>query len=235
VAAALSEAGYATLAFDLRGHGKSGGPRGHTPSFEALMGDIDELVSTAENRFPGIPLFLYGHSLGGILVLGYALRRKTGLAGVIATGPALRSELEKQKLKVAMVRLLGSAVPGLLLPSGLIPEHISSDPEIVAAYQSDPLVHDRISVGFGAELIKAIQWEYEHAPEFCVPLLIMHGDQDRLGDPQGSVDFAGLCDPQLVTLKIWEGLSHEIHNEPEKDQVLDYLIEWLNARVIASP
>jgi alpha-beta hydrolase superfamily lysophospholipase len=212
VASTLADAGYATLAFDLRGHGRSGGPRGHTPSFEAFMGDIDELISTAESRFPGIPLFLYGHSLGGILVLGYALRRKSGLAGVIATGPGLKSELEQQKLKVALVRLLGSVVPGLQLPSGLVPEHISRDPEVVAAYQSDPLVHDRISVGFGAELIKAIRWEYEHAPEFCFPLLIMHGEQDQLGDPQGSVDFARLCDPQLITLKIWEGLSHEIHN-----------------------
>ena len=91
VGAALNVAGYALLGFDLRGHGKSGGPRGHTPSYETLMDDIGRLLAEARQRYPGQPQFLYGHSLGGNLVLNYALRRKPGLAGVIATSPAIRT------------------------------------------------------------------------------------------------------------------------------------------------
>ena len=88
VAAALNDAGYALLGFDLRGHGKSGGPRGHTPSYETLMDDIGRLLAEAAHRYPGRPQFLYGHSLGGNLVLNYALRRKPGIGGVVATSPA---------------------------------------------------------------------------------------------------------------------------------------------------
>src|SRR5512141_1656383 len=119
VGEAFSKAGYVLMGFDLRGHGLSGGPRGHTPSFEAYMQDIELLLEEVRRRYPVLPIFLYGHSLGGILVLNYGLRRKPDLKGVIATSPGLHTELENQPVKILMARLLGGLLPTTAIDSGL--------------------------------------------------------------------------------------------------------------------
>ncbi len=226
VAERLNQAGYAFMAFDLRGHGKSGGLRGHTPSIEAYMDDIDLFLKEADRRHPGLPRFLYGHSLGGILVLNYALRKRPKLAGVIATSSGLRTALEKQKTKVMLAKLLGSLLPEQQLASGLDPGSISRDAAVVKRYVEDPLVHDRMTFGMGKAMIEAIPWTFAHAAEFPVPLLLVHGTADRLAFPSGSQEFAALVSGDC-TLKLWEGLSHETHNEPEKEAVLAYMIGWL--------
>jgi len=228
VGAALTEKGYALLGFDLRGHGKSGGPRGHLPSFEAFMTDIDRFLEETAERYPGLPQFLYGHSLGGILVLNYALRRKPRLAGVISTAAGLRTALEEQKVKVIMARILGTLMPTMTLASGLDPKTLSRDPAVVQAYISDPLVHDRMTLGFGKIMLTAIPWTFEHAGELQLPLLIMHGTKDMLGYPRGSQEFAGLAPKERVTLKMWDGFYHEIHNEPEKAEVFKVMLDWLD-------
>lgn len=230
LAAALTEAGYAVLAYDLRGHGRSGGPRGHMPSFEAFMKDIDRLMEQAAQRYPDKPRFLYGHSLGGILVLNYALRRRPDVRGVVATASGLRTALEEQKGKVALVRLLGGLFPGLTLPSGLDPQTLSHDRRVVEAYVNDPLVHDKISLGFGKIMLEVIPWTFAHAAEFPVPLLLMHGTDDALGYARGSEEFARLAGDK-ATLKLWPGLYHEIHNEPQQREVFDYLIAWLDGHL----
>jgi len=228
VARALNDAGYALMAFDLRGHGRSAGPRGHTPSLAALMDDIELLLQQAGERFPGRPCFLYGHSLGGLLVLNYALRRRPALAGAIVTGPALRTPMEGQGFKVTLARLMSRLLPGLTMASGLPVEALSRDPAVVQAYVSDPLVHDRATARLAVELFSAARWALEHADEFPpVPLLIMHGGADRICLPEGSCDFAARV-PGECTLKVWEGLYHEVHNEPEQHEVLRFMIEWLN-------
>jgi alpha-beta hydrolase superfamily lysophospholipase len=228
VGAALTEKGYALLGFDLRGHGKSGGPRGHLPSFEAYMSDIDRFLEETAERYPGLSQFLYGHSLGGILVLNYALRRKPRLAGVISTAASLRTVLEEQKVKVVMARILGTLMPTMTLASGLDPKTLSRDQAVVQAYISDPLVHDRMTLGFGKIMLTAIPWTFEHAGELQLPLLIMHGTKDMLGYPRGSQEFAGLAPKDKVTLKMWDGFYHEIHNEPEKVEVFKVMLDWLD-------
>lgn len=227
VGAALAEKGYALLGFDLRGHGKSGGPRGHLPSFEAFMTDIDRFLKETAGRYPGVPQFLYGHSLGGILSLNYALRRKTRLAGVISTAAGLRTALEEQKVKLVMARVLGTLIPAMTIASGLDPKTLSRDPAVVQAYISDPLVHDRMTLGFGKIMLTAIPWTFEHAGELQLPLLIMHGTRDMLCYPRGSQEFAGLAPKDKVTLKMWDGFYHEIHNEPEKAEVFKVMLDWL--------
>jgi acylglycerol lipase len=226
----LNQEGYVLMGFDLRGHGKSQGPRGHTPNFESFMQDISQFLEQAARRYPQKPIFLYGHSLGGILVLNYALREKPKLSGVIATGAGLRTALEKQHLKIAFARLAGAIAPQFSLPSGLGANMISRDAAIVQAYRDDPLVHDRATLRMANESFRAISWAFEHVPEFPpVPLLLMHGTGDQLAYYQGSQEFA-LKVPGDCTLKLWDGLYHEIHNEPEKSQVFDYLIGWLNEK-----
>jgi len=121
VAAALNRAGYAVVTRDLRGHGQSGGQKGHAPSFEALLKDIDQLVAQARELVPGKPLFLYGHSLGGIFVLDYALSRHPPIAGVVSTSPGLRTALHEQKAKLAVAKVMGKVAPTGDLASGSTP------------------------------------------------------------------------------------------------------------------
>jgi len=227
VGARLAEKGYALLGFDLRGHGKSGGQRGHTPSFEAFMKDIDSMFTQASARYPGIPQFIYGHSLGGILVLNYVLRRKPALAGAIVTSPGLRTALEGQKMKVMLAQVLGSLLPSGGLASGLDANMISHDLEVVNRYKQDPLVHDKISFGMAKYLMDAIQWAFEHAGEFSIPLLLMHGTADQIAFDRGSREFASKVKSDFVTLKLWDGYYHETHNEPGREQMLAFLLDWL--------
>lgn len=229
----VTDAGYALVGFDLRGHGRSGGARGHFPSLATVTQDIRRFFRYLVQRYPDLPHFLYGHSLGGLLSLSYALQYSAGLNGVIVTGAALRSPLQEQKVKVAMANVLGSLLPTVTLPSGLDATTISRDADIVRKYTNDPLVHDKTSLGLGKAAIKAIEYCFAHAKEFKPPLLIMHGAADKLTFSSGSEDFAKLASEnnQDVTLKLWEGLYHEVHNEPEKAEVLKVMIEWLEKRL----
>lgn len=226
----MTDAGYALVGFDLRGHGKSGGARGHFPTLTAVIQDMRQFFKYLVQRYPDIPHFLYGHSLGGLLSLSYALQYNTGLNGVMVTGVALRSPLQSQKGKIAMVNVLGSLLPAVTLPSGLDATTISRDADVVKKYVNDPLVHDKTSLGLGKAAIKAIEYCFAHAQEFKPPLLIMHGAADKLTYPSGSEDFAKLASENNkdVTLKLWDGLYHEVHNEPEKAEVFKVMIEWLD-------
>lgn len=228
VAAALNDAGYAVLACDKRGHGRSGGKRGHTPSYEALMGDIDLLLAQAAQRFPGRPRFLYGHSLGGNEVLNYALRRKPDLAGVVSASPGLRTAFKPPALQLAAGRLMNRIWPAFTMPNELELAAISRDPAVVAAYQADPLVHDRLSARLGMSLLESGEWAIAHAAEFPLPLLLMHGTADRLTSAPASQEFSAQA--PNCTLKLWEGLYHETHNEPEKEEVIGFVVDWLQQR-----
>ncbi len=229
VAATLNDAGYALLGFDLRGHGKSGGPRGHTPTYDALMDDIGRLLDEAAARYPGLPRFLYGHSLGGNLVLNYALRRKPTIAGVVATSPGLRVTNPLPPLQVALAKIMNRLYPGVQMANGLALDGLARDPEVIRAYTSDPLVHDRISVRLATGMLDAGEWAIAHAPEFTLPLLLVHGTKDALTSAKASEEFAAKAPGDKCTLKLWEGFYHETHNEPEKAEVLAYMVNWLNA------
>lgn len=227
VAGALTDAGYAVLACDKRGHGRSGGKRGYIPSYDALMDDIDLLLAQASQRFAGKPRFLYGHSLGGNEVLNHALRRKPALAGVVSTSPGLRTAFKPPALQLAAGRLMNRLWPAFTLANGLDVTAISRDPAVVEAYQADPLVHDRLSARLGVSLLESGEWAIAHAAQFPAPLLLMHGAADRLTSCQASQEFARKA--PTCTLKLWDGLYHETHNEPEKGEVLAFIVSWLDA------
>lgn len=226
----LTGNGMAVQSFDLRGHGRSGGARGHSPSYEHLMRDIDLLLADADQRHPGSARILYGHSLGGQLVLNYTLRRHPHVSGVVATSPALRTWADPPPITKMLGRVLGSVIPTAEIHTGLDSSGISRDPGVVAAYCSDPLIHDRISLGLAKGSMAAVDWVYAHASEFDVPLLLVHGTGDRLAYPHGSQQFAELVGSDC-TLKLWEGSYHELHNEPEKDQVLAYILGWIDEHI----
>jgi acylglycerol lipase len=226
VAETFANAGYATLTFDLRGHGKSGGRRGHAPSMDAFVGDITHLWDTAAQKFPGKPRIVYGHSLGGMLALSFLLHQKPPAAGAVITSPALKTALHEQKFLVGFVKTMGALLPTLSINTGLDTNTISRDPDVVRIYLSDPLVHGKATLAMGKCNLEAIPWIYAHAAEIDIPVLIVHGTADTLTYPNGSQELAALI--PHGTLKLWEGLYHETHNEPEKGQVLAYTIAWLD-------
>jgi alpha-beta hydrolase superfamily lysophospholipase len=232
VGKAMAAAGYALAGFDLRGHGRSGGARGHSSSLNAYMQDIRQFLDLMAQRHAELPRFLYGHSLGGLLSLSYAIQYSADLKGVIVTGAALRSSLQEQKAKLMMAKLLGTFMPTMTIQSGLDPTTISRDQGVVNAYVSDKLVHYSTSLGFGKAALSAIDLCFARAWEFTPPLLIMHGTADKLTYPGGSEDFARLASEHNkdVTLKLWDGLYHELHNEPEKAEVFKVMVEWVGKR-----
>ena len=126
------------------------------------------------------------------------------------------------------MQLLGRVLPNLALPSGLDPRGLSRDPEVVSAYVDDPLVHDRLSLGTALGLLQAIEDTFEHAGELDLPVLLMQGSADPLVFPDGTLEFARRAQGQC-TVKLWDGLCHELHNEPEQRQVLETMIAWLDA------
>lgn len=230
VAEAFSKEGFVLFTSDLRGHGRSAGPRGHVSAIEDFMQDIDVLFEQARSRYPGLPFFLYGHSLGGILVLHYGLSRKPDVKGVIATSSGLRTALEKQPLKVFLAKVLGSLIPGTAIASGLDANGISHDKNVVKVYQEDPLVHDKASLGFGKVMLGVTKWTLEHAGEFSRPLLLLHGKADPIAFPSGSIEFAAPL-KEKCTLVLWEDGYHELHNEPNKAEVLKTMTLWMDARL----
>lgn len=230
VAEHLGSASFSLIGADLRGHGRSAGARGHITSPGVYLDHIDRLIDEARREYPDLPIFLYGHSLGGTVVLYYIIKQQPDLSGVVVTSPGLRTALEKQRLKIALAKLLGTLTPQIIMPTGLDAEQISRDPEVVRKYQTDPLVHDKASIGMAKYTLEMIPWIYEHAPEIQLPILIMHGTADKIAFSTGSEEIAARIGKNC-TLKLWEGLSHETHNEPEKAQVLDYFIAWLEANI----
>lgn len=230
VAEAFTKEGYVLFGADLRGHGKSGGPRGHFPNIDVVHRDIDLLLDQARQRFPGLPLILYGHSLGAVLVLHYGLKQKPGIQGVIATSPALHNALEHQQVKVMGAKVLGSVFPTMTIHSGLDVDALSHDGEVGKTYSNDPMVNDQITLGFGKIMLGVAQWTLEHAGEFSLPLLIMHGKADSIALPSSSIEFAAALDGNCK-LVLWEDAFHELHNETNKAEVLKTMTDWIEAHL----
>ena len=224
VAATLCDAGYVLLGADIRGHGRSAGERGHSPTYDDLLDDLGLLLEQAGARFPGLPRFLYGHSLGGGIVLNYALDRSVDLAGVIATAPLLAIAYEPPRLKLVGGRVLRRVAPRFSMGGEIDPKALSRDPNLV--YRDDPLVHDRLSAALAIDMLENGLRALERASDFSLPLLLMHGGADTITSVQATCRFAELAG-DACSLQILDGLLHEVHNEPEKDEVLALMVAWL--------
>jgi len=230
VAKAFNEAGFALLGFDQRGHGQSGGQRGHTPSYEQMQDDISDFLAQATRRHPGLPLFLYGHSMGGNLVLNQLLRAKPDVKGAIVTGPWIRLAFAPPAAKITLAKMMDAISPSFSQASGLETAALSRNKAVVDAYIADPLVHSKVTSRLFVGMYTAGLWSLEHAAELSVPILLMHGSADRLTSPAASREFAEKAGNK-VTFKLWDGFYHEIHNEPEQADVFKVMIDWLNGQM----
>ncbi len=217
---------FHVIGFDQRGHGLSQGKRGHTPSYDLLQESVSHLIETASSRYHGLPVFLYGHSMGGNLVLNYAIRNGKGIKAVIGSSPYLRLSFEPPKWKTGLASLVKNILPGLQQPTGLDTAMLSHDQAVVAAYKADPLVHDKITPSFFLSVHEAGEWAVAHAAELKVPGLIFHGDGDKITSSKATEEFARNSGGKAEA-KIFSKLYHETHNEPEKEQVLSYVAGWM--------
>lgn len=228
-AEALKAEGIGFTGVDLPGHGRSDGPRGNIKNYTLLAEMIGILYKNVSNTFPGIPLFLYGHSLGGGIVLDYILKGNPGFSGVIATSPWLRLSFQPGRFKLWLAGVMKNIAPGLIQPSGLVVDHISHDRNVVDRYKSDPLVHGKISVSLFHSAMNAASVALANAGGLKIPLLLMHGSDDQICSPDGSREFASRTG--LAELKIWEQGYHELHNETFRDDVFKYLVGWFNRMI----
>lgn len=226
VAEAFNEAGVALLAFDLRGHGLSEGKRGHAPNYNRLMSDIALGTEHAKQQVPNHPFFLYGHSLGGNLVLHYLLERQPELAGAIITSPLLRLATDPPTWQTAAINLLNALHLRIGMASGLDDTALSRDTNVVRTYRNDPLTHNRITPALANDMVVAGEWMLGHAAELPCQTLLMHGDADRITSPEATQEFAQKAGGS-VSLRMWEGFFHELHNEPGKREVLAHITGWL--------
>jgi len=229
-AARFNGKGIAVVTFDLRGHGRSEGKRGYAPSYVRLMEDIDILLQRAREYFPEKPVFLYGHSMGGNLVLGYAVRRCLYLNGVVATSPWLKLTKDMPGIARLAIRGMKLVAPSMPVHTKLDAAGISHDKEEVIKYVNDPLNHDIITPALylqihdtGKKLMKG--------GEVNVPILVVHGTADPITDPEGSRSFVQNATGDDIQLKLFEGLYHETHHEPERDEVFEYIYGWMADRM----
>jgi len=231
VAEFFTTKGFAIIANDHRGHGKSEGKRGHTPSFDMLLNEISRLIEEADTRFPNQPIFVYGHSMGGNLVLNHLLRKEPKVKGVIATGPWIKLAFEPSKILIMLGKLSRKLAPSFTQSSNLNANHISQDKKVVEKYLNDPLVHDKISSEMGMCLMDAGEWLLNGGNKKTnVPLLIMHGSGDQVTSHDASEQFSQKISGDVL-FKSWDGLYHEIHNEEQKNEVFDYTWDWMKTKV----
>jgi len=240
VAQRLNGLGFDVVGYDHRGHGRSPGPRGGMPSDESLCADLGRVIVAASERFGG-PLVLIGHSLGGLIAgrfVAEGLQSKPAawwrpVDALVMSSPALDPGTNAvQKLLLAVVAPM---LPNLAVNNGLKVDWVSRDPAVVKAYESDTLVHDRITGRLGMFVARQGPAVIAAAPRWTTPTLLMWAGADRCVSPAGSAAFAAVAPRDVVTVREWPGLFHEIFNEPEQDAVLQAMTDWLAARVPQAP
>lgn len=218
--------GYAVYALDHRGHGRSPGKRGHINGWNEFREDVQAFLGMIQESEAGCPLFLMGHSLGGLLVLEYTLHHPEGLAGVVASGPALAQTGVSPAL-IFLSRILSRLLPSFGIDTGLDAAGVSRDPAVVKAYRDDPLVHSMATARLGTEMAAAQEWTLSHAAGWKLPLLILHGTADQLvpiGPSRAFFEQVPIADKRMVE---YEGGYHEPHNDTIHEQVTADLDKWL--------
>jgi alpha-beta hydrolase superfamily lysophospholipase len=232
VAERLTAEGYAVIGFDQRGHGRTHGKRGHVPSYEGLLEGVDYLIAEAQKTYPAIPLFLFGHSMGGNITLNYLLRRQPNIAGAVVTGPWLKLAFKPPSLQSAIGRIIEKIYPKYTNSRPMRAEHLTSDPEMIERYVNDKLGHGQITAKFYFGVHRAGIWALEHAKELRVPLLLMHGGDDRVTSIRASQQFAEQS-KELTRWHEWPGYKHELHNESGREEVFAVILAWLEEQLTA--
>ena len=220
---------FMVVCYDNFGHGKTSGKRGHNPSFESLLEVIDVVIEKAKQLLPNAPVFLYGHSMGGNLVMNYVLKKEHTIKGVIASSPFLKLAFEPPIWKINLGKLMQKIAPSITLGNELNPKDVSRDPKEVQKYINDPLVHDRISANYSLTIIDTGQWVINNAKKLKTPMFLAHGKDDKIIACEGSISVAEQS--AFASLKLYKNGYHELHNDTCKELFLKDIITWLNTQM----
>jgi len=223
VARFFADRGYEVAAFDLRGHGQSGGTRGHVDSFSDYLDDVETVVGSGLVR-TDLPWVLYGHSLGGLICAFYLGEDRPHPDAAILSAPAMAAEVPGALRAAAQI--LGRVTPKLALSNSISGDQLSRDEAVGEAYFADPLVNTKVTAKLGRVMFDAQARSAEATASIDTPTLVIHGSDDPLVPPSASAPLAAL---DSVERKVYPGLRHEMHNEPEQDQVLTELAAWLDS------
>jgi len=220
--------GYAVWANDHRGHGRSAGHPVHVDRWDEYIEDLRAFVSLVTREMGGLPLFLYGHSMGGLIAVEYLERHQEGLRGAILSTAAIQPVGVAKPYLVALVRALSPIAPRLPIPTGLDVSTLSRDPAVVQAYRDDPLVRRTATVRFGTEGLAAVPRARAGLGAIRLPVLIIHGGADRLNSPEGSrFAFEHIASADKM-LRIYPETYHEPHNDVNHAEVLRDIEGWLD-------
>lgn len=236
VATWFNQQSIAVISYDHRGHGQSTGKRGHTPSYDHLLNDINGLLGQAQGHFGlDVPLILYGHSMGGNLSLNFLLREKSlfPIAGVITSGAWIELVMKVPAWKLTLGKAMKTLSPSFSQAAKLDLNELSYDKENIKSYESDPLIHDEISASLGLNLMEAGDWLLEGNHSTDVPVLMMHGEDDKITSPVATKKVAQRIKGD-VSLKTWPMTKHEIHNEENRTEVFQFVWNWLNEKILHS-
>lgn len=231
VAKFFNDAGFSVIGNDRYGHGKSPGNRGDAPSYAYFLDEIDYLIEVCEQVSEGTPVFLYGHSMGGQLVLWHGIEKpKSAVKGIVCSAPAVRLSHPPNLILIKILAFVEQYFPTVTQDNGLNLKFLSKDSEVITHYANDPLVHRRISLRVGKGMLDVARVLNEFKGDFPKPLFLMHGAEDGITDPSGTSDLNDRLTSD-VEFHIWPGVYHEIHNEPEKQDYLKVILKWLESQL----
>lgn len=215
---------------DNRGHGRSEGKRGHVQLFGQYLDDLRIFVEEIREAHYNYDLFLLGHSMGGNIIANYLIQRDSYFSGAILSGPGFKIAAKINPLKAVAGKLLSNFVPELSLSNDLNTAHLSHDPAVVQAYENDSLVHRRVTARWFTQFIWAGEFALNNARFIKCPVLLLQGKADQLVDPNGAEIFYQNLTVADKKIHLFDGLYHEIFNEPEKAAVFDIMENWMNQR-----
>lgn len=230
----LARRGYAVQSFDLRGHGRSQGKRCFVRAFDEYLDDTEALLLRAKRRWSGQPVFLLAHSLGGLIASLFVIDERSDVSGLILSAPVVKLGRDYSPFKIGASLALGRAFPHLPMVR-FKSSSVSRDPVVVRAYEDDELVyHGRTPARTASEIVRAVQRLQASVERISIPLLVMHGSRDQVADVDGSKELCERAGSFDKSLRICDGLWHEIMHEPERDFVLQEMSDWLDERTSRS-
>ena len=231
VAQRFGESGLITYALDHRGHGRSGGKRVFLRDISEYTDDFHTLVGIAAGDHPGLKLVVLGHSMGGAIVFTYGVEHPDDYTAMVLSGPVVATQDAVSPVKMVVAKMLGKIAPGMPVEE-LPADAVSRDPEVVAAYIADPLVHHgKIPAGIARAFLGIAETMPQRAGALTAPLLVVHGEQDKLVPADGSRHLVECVGSTDVHLKVYPELYHEVFNEPEHAVVLDDVASWIEVRL----
>lgn len=233
---AMARRGYAWYGLDRRGHGRSGGQRGHVDRFVQYLEEVEDFLNQVRSQEPRALLFLIGHSVGGMIALMYGLQHPEGLTGVIVSSPWLRESPRLhipwwQRVLRPAVDLLSRLWPTFTVRGSIAGTSCTHDPEMASRRASDPLAHDCTTVRCYVESLRAAQWTLDHASQLSLPCLILQADEDFLSDPAASREFYDRVPHADKRFVLYGGFYHEVLNEVERERAFEEMDRWMRGHL----